>query len=174
MGQNCFFHGGKNMNRGNYFFSKSLGRLCRATGQGAVELTVGFLFFYTVLMAIVEFSHMLYTKITLQHAIAEAGRYMITGQGTDFSGNNPNARLQAVQNRFCSNLIATGFSCTNVSAHLTLSCLGGCAQAAGGPGQTVTLTATYAKSWFTGMFNHILPSPVTLSANTTWKNEPYN
>jgi hypothetical protein len=99
---------------------------------------------------------------------------MITGQGTDFSGKNPNARLEAVQNKFCNNLIATGISCTNVSSHLTLSCIGGCAEAAGGAGQTVTLTATYQKGWFTGMFNHVLPSPVTLSANTTWKNEPYN
>ena len=161
------------MERENHWLAKSFGRLCGVAGQSAVELTFGFLFFYTVLMAIVEFSHMLYTKITLQHAIAEAGRYMITGQGTDFSGDNPNARLQAVQNKFCNNLVATGLSCTNVSSHLTLSCLGGCAQAAGGPGQTVTLTATYAKIWFTGMFNYFLPSPVTLSANTTWKNEPY-
>ena len=162
------------MKKENHLFSKSLSRLCRATGQGAVELTFGFLFFYTVVMAIVEFSHMLYTKITLQHSLSEAGRYMITGQGQDLTQVNLNARLQAVQNKFCNNLVATGISCANVSSHLTVSCVGGaCSAPAGGPSQTVTLTATYSRTWFTGMFNSLLPSPVTLTANTTWKNEPY-
>ncbi len=141
-------------------------------GQSAVEFTLGFLLLYTVIMAVVEFSHMFYTKTTLQHAIAEAGRYMITGQGIDHTGTDPNARLQKVQDKFCNNLIATGLSCVNVSSHLTLTCVGGCAQPAGGPGQTVTLTATYSRAWFTGMFNHLLPS-ITLVANTTWKNEVY-
>lgn len=147
-------------------------RLKGKKGQGTVEFTLSFLFLYTVLMAVVEFSHLFYTRLTIQHAIGEAGRFMITGQGIDHSGTNPNARLQAVQNKFCSNLVATGLSCSNVSSHLTVSCIGGCDQPAGGPGQTVTLTATYSRSWFTGMFNSLLPS-ITLVANTTWKNEPY-
>ena len=71
--------------------------------------------------------HMFYTKTTLQHAIAEAGRYMITGQGIDHTGTNPNARLQKVQDKFCNNLIATGLSCADVSSHPTLTCVGGCA-----------------------------------------------
>jgi len=147
-------------------------RLKKNKGQSSVEFTLGFLLLYTVIMAIVEFSHMFYTKTTLQHAIAEAGRYMITGQGIDHTGTNPNARLQKVQDKFCNNLIATGLSCVNVSSHLTLTCVGGCAQPAGGPGQTVTLTATYSRGWYTGMFNHLLPT-ITLVANTTWKNEVY-
>ena len=149
-----------------------LRRLKENIGQSAVEFTLGFLLLYTVIMAVVEFSHMFYTKTTLQHAIAEAGRFMITGQGIDHTGTDPNARLQKVQVKFCNNLIATGLSCANVSSHLTLTCVGGCAQPAGGPGQTVTLTATYSRAWFTGMFNHLLPS-ITLVANTTWKNEVY-
>jgi len=149
-----------------------LRHLKESIGQSAVKFTLGFLLLYTVIMAVVEFSHMFYTKTTLQHAIAEAGRYMITGQGIDHTGTDPNARLQKVQDKFCNNLIATGLSCVNVSSHLTLTCVGGCAQPAGGPGQTVTLTATYSRAWFTGMFNHLLPS-ITLVANTTWKNEVY-
>jgi Flp pilus assembly protein TadG len=143
------------------------------SGQSAVEFTFCFLLFYTVLMAIVEFSLMLYTKVTLQHALSEAGRYMVTGQGMDLTNKNPDARLEAVENRFCSNLVMTGFSCADVASHMTVTCVGGCTQPAGGPGQTVTLTATYTKSWLTGMFAYMLPNPITLTANTTWKNEPY-
>jgi Flp pilus assembly protein TadG len=154
-------------------FSKLLARLRQQGGQSLVEVTLGFLFFYTVLMAIVEFSHILYTKINLQHAVAEAGRYMVTGQGLDPLGLDPNKRLMAVQDKFCKNLVATGFSCSDVSSHFSFSCAGGCSQPVGGPGQTVTLTVTYQKGWFTGMFGYLLPSPITLTANTTWKNENY-
>jgi Flp pilus assembly protein TadG len=137
-----------------------------------VEFTFGFLFLYTMVMSIVEFSYMFYTRITLQHALSEAGRYMITGQGMDLTHTDPNARLQAVENRFCNNLVATGISCTDVASHMTVTCNGGCTAPAGGPSQTVTLTATYSRTWFTGMFKYLLP-PLNLTANTTWKNEPY-
>ena len=152
-----------------------IGLIAGQTGQGVVEITFGILFFYTTLMAIVEFSHLMYTKVNLQHAVSEAGRYMITGQGIDNTGKDPNARLKVVQNTFCDNLVATGLNCTTstVSSHLSVTCIGGCAQPAGGPGQTVTLTATFTKPWFTGMFNYLLPGPLNLTARTTWKNETY-
>ena len=144
-------------------------------GQAVVETTFSFLIFMMVFFGIVEFSHLFYTKMNMQHALSEAGRYMVTGQGLDLSGTNPNARLATIQNKFCKNLIATGLSCVNLASHMTVTCAGagGCAQPAGGPGQTVTLTATYTKPWFTGLFNHLLPVPVTLTASTTWVNELY-
>jgi Flp pilus assembly protein TadG len=145
-------------------------------GQAVVETTLSFILFMMVFYAVVEFSHLFYTKVNLQHAVSEAGRYMITGQGLDLSGTNPNARLAAVENRFCQNLIATGLSCANVASHFTVTCVGGCSQPAGGPGQTVTLTVTFTKPWLTAFFNNIiplLPQGITLTANTTWKNEQY-
>jgi Flp pilus assembly protein TadG len=143
-------------------------------GQAVVEFTLGFILFYMILMSIVEFSHLLYTKINLQHAVSEAGRYMITGQGLDHTGMDPNARLKEVQSKFCNNLIATGLSCQNVGSHFSVSCAGGaCSAPAGGPEQTVTLTVTYVKPWFSGVFNYLVPTPATLVAKTTWKNEKY-
>jgi len=145
-------------------------------GQAVVETTLSFILFMMVFYAVVEFSHLFYTKVNLQHAVSEAGRYMITGQGLDLSGTNPNARLAAVENRFCQNLIATGLSCASVASHFTVTCVGGCSQPAGGPGQTVTLTVTFTKPWLTAFFNNIillLPQGITLTANATWKNEQY-
>ena len=43
-------------------------------GQAAVEMTFAFLIFFALFMAIVEFSHLLYAKVTLQHALRTAGR----------------------------------------------------------------------------------------------------
>jgi Flp pilus assembly protein TadG len=143
-------------------------------GQAVVEFTLGFILFYMILMAVVEFSHLLYTKINLQHAVSEAGRYMVTGQGLDHTGTDPDARLKAVRSRFCGNLLATGLDCTDIASHFAVSCAGGsCSAPAGGPEQTVTLTVTFVKPWFTGLFNYLVPTPATLVAKTTWKNEKY-
>lgn len=142
-------------------------------GQAVVEMTFSFILFMMAFFAIVEFSHLFYTKLNLQYAVSEAGRYMITGQGLDLSGTNPNARLAAVENKFCQNLLYTGLSCASVGSHFTVTCVGGCSQPAGGAGQTVTLTVTFTKPWLTTFFNNIIPGPITLISNTTWKNEPY-
>ena len=142
-------------------------------GQAVVEITFSFLIFMMVFFGIVEFSHLFYTKVNMQHALSEAGRYMVTGQGLDLSGTNPNARLTIIKNKFCQNLIATGISCAAYFRHDSHLRRRGCTSAAGGPGQTVTLTATYTKPWFTRLFNQLLPVPVTLTASTTWVNEVY-
>lgn len=162
------------MRRQSWIAAVLFGKRRSETGQAVVEFTLGFILFYMILMAIAEFSHLLYTKINLQHAVSEAGRYMITGQGLDLTGNDPNGRLKQVQNKFCNNLIATGLSCQNVGSHFAVSCAGGtCSAPAGGPEQTVTLTVTYEKPWFSGLFNYLVPTPATLVAKTTWKNEKY-
>jgi Flp pilus assembly protein TadG len=152
----------------------SLAQMKCQRGQAVVEITFSFLLFMMVIFGIVEFSHLFYTRLNVQHALSEAGRYMVTGQGIDLSGTNPNARLTIIKNKFCQNLIATGLSCANLQSTMTVVCAGGaCSQPAGGPGQTVTLTAIYTKPWFTGLFNQILPVPVTFTASTTWVNESY-
>ena len=83
-------------------------------GQAVVETTFSFLIFMMVFFGIVEFSHLFYTRLNVQHALSEAGRYMVTGQGLDLSGTDPNARLTVIKNKFCENLIATGLSCANL------------------------------------------------------------
>ena len=71
-------------------------------GQAVVELTFAFLIFMTIFYAIIEFSHLLYTKVSLQNALRSAGRYMVTGRtGQDGSGNNI-PRDQMIHNIFCS------------------------------------------------------------------------
>ncbi len=142
-------------------------------GQAVVEITFSFIIFMMVFFGIVEFSHLFYTRVNMQHALSEAGRYMVTGQGLDLTGMDPNARLTIIKNKFCQNLIGTGISCAAIQSGMTVTCAGGCTSPAGGPGQTVTLTAFYAKPWFTGLFNYLLPVPVTLTASTTWVNEQY-
>ena len=59
-------------------------------GQGIIELGLVFVLFSTMLFAIVEYSHLFYTKLNLRHSLQEAGRSMVTGATTavpDFFAN---------------------------------------------------------------------------------------
>ena len=152
--------------------------LRKQSGQAVVEMTLGFLLFFTIFMSIVEFSHLLYAKVTLQHALRTAGRYMVTGQTKkDGSGNNI-PRDQMVHTVFCANAIAAGVVCPNLGANFQFVCLPtpgtSCTQPGGGPNQTVMVTVNLAKPAMMPFFSQFYPTggvPFTLS--TTWRNEPF-
>src|SRR5689334_19472964 len=144
-------------------------------GQAAVELTLGFLIFFSMFMATAEFSHLLYTKVTLQHALRSAGRYMVTGQaGTDVQGNSI-ARADTIHNVFCANVIATGLRCPDLGPNFTFTCVGSpCSEPAGGPEQTVIARVTLFKPALTPFFSQFFSSAgVTFQITSTWKNEPF-
>ncbi|MGI0014922.1 MAG: TadE/TadG family type IV pilus assembly protein [Nitrososphaera sp.] len=132
-------------------------------GQGVVEFTLAALLFFSVIFAIVEFSHLFYVRLTLQHALKEAARYMVTGRTDD--PNDPATpfpdRPTAIEEILKRNLIGTGVGLGPV----TLNPSDG-----GLPGQTVTLTVEFTKPWFTGLFGS---GGVPFSLSTTWKNEPF-
>lgn len=140
-------------------------------GQSVVEFTLAAPLFFVAFYAIVEFSHLFYVRLTVQHALDEAGRYMSTGQGQSIT--DPNARLNAIKQVFCSNLVATGLGCpqdNDSEFAFTLDPSNG-----GGPGdlsnpQPVTITLRFRKPFFTGFFG-LNPIPLTIS--TTYQNEPY-
>ena len=144
-------------------------------GQAVVELTLGFLLFFAIFMATVEFSHLMYTKVTLQHALRTAGRYMITGQaGKDKNGGNL-ARSDTIHNVFCANVIATGLQCPSLGPNFSFTCLDApCSQPAGGPNQTVMATVTLVKPSMTPFFTRFFSSGgVRFQISSTWKNEPF-
>jgi hypothetical protein len=144
-------------------------------GQAVVELTFAFLIFMTVFYAIIEFSHLLYTKVTLQNALRSAGRYMVTGRtGKDGDGNDI-PRDQMIHNVFCANIIAVGVPCPSGS-NFQFTCLDPPAPSCSGgePEQTVMVTVNLAKPALIPFFSQFFPTggvPFTLS--TTWRNEPY-
>ena len=152
--------------------------LRKQSGQAVVEMTLGFLLFFTIFMSIVEFSHLLYAKVTLQHALRSAGRYMVTGQtGKDGNGNNI-PRDQMVHTVFCANVIAAGVVCPSLGANFKFVCLPtpgtACTQPGGGANQTVMVTVNLSKRALMPFFAQFYPTggvPFTLS--TTWRNEPF-
>lgn len=150
------------------------------TGQAVVEMTLGFLLFLMIFFAIVEFAHLLYTKVTLQHAFRESGRYMVTGRTEKDPLDNDLPRPEVIRNVLCANLIATGLRCPDVG-QFTFTCFDdkglevACAEPAGGPEQTVMVSATFAKPAHTPLFTNFFPQRgVQFQLSTTWKNEPFS
>jgi Flp pilus assembly protein TadG len=131
-----------------------------------VEFALALPIFVLVFFAIVEFAHLFYVKLTLQQALRQAGRYMVTGQGQADPELNPTeARVGRIKARFCQYLIGTGIGAATCESGLALDPASG-----GGPGDTVILTATFTKPWFTILFNQFAPGGVNLSVSTTWVN----
>jgi Flp pilus assembly protein TadG len=144
-------------------------------GQAIVELTFGFLIFMTVLYGIIEFSHLVYTKVTLQNALRAAGRYMVTGQKAQDSDGNDIPRDQLIHTVFCNHLIAVGITCPSGSSFQFTCIAGSGCPPGGGPEQTVMVTVNLSKPALIPFFSQFFPSGgVPFQLHTTWKNEPYS
>ncbi|MSP38640.1 MAG: pilus assembly protein [Deltaproteobacteria bacterium] len=151
----------------------------RSRGQAAVEMTFAFMLFFSIFMAIVEFSHLLYAKVTLQHALRTAGRYMVTGQTTKdtFGVNIP--RDQKVHDIFCAHVIAAGVVCPALGPSFVFKCPelplpSNCTTPGGAADQTVLVTVTVKKPALFPFFNRFFPAGgIPFVLNTTWKNEPF-
>ena len=145
-------------------------------GQATVEFALAAILFFTVFLAIVEFSHLFYTKLTLQFALREAGRYMITGRADVPDPNDPDNNLSrcdpgaddAVDTKFYKHI--KGFGGSNPRSTVTFSVD---PDDCGAAGQPVTMTASYTKPWFSVLGNKFLPGGVPLSVSITWVNEPF-
>ena len=150
--------------------------ITRQDGQAVVELTFGFLIFFSLFMAIVEFSHLLYSKVTLQHALRTAGRYMVTGKTGVDGGGLPIPRDQMIHDVFCNNVVAVGVQCPNLgTSNFQFACLyTSCSQPGGGSNQTVMVTVNLSKPTLMPFFSRFFPSGgVPFQLSTTWKNEPF-
>lgn len=144
-------------------------------GQAVVETTFAFLIFLLMFYSIVEFSHLLYAKLTLQHALRETGRYMVTGRTASDKQGKDIPRAAAILNVFCSNLIATGLKCPDFGPQFNLTCLDKpCTEPGGGPEQMVLVTATFNKQPLFPFFRQFFSAQgLKMQLSTTWKNEPF-
>jgi Flp pilus assembly protein TadG len=143
-------------------------------GQAVVEFALSAVLFFVLLFGIVEFSHLFHVKLTLRHALREAGRYMVTGRADVPDPNNPGnnlVRAQAVEAIFHRHLTGTGAGLQG----FTMNPSNG-----GGPGDTVTLTATFNKPLFTGFFSSFIggnggcpTGNVCFTMQVSWVNEPF-
>ena len=151
----------------------------RQRGQAVIEMTFGFILFFVIFMAIVEFAHLLYAKVTFQHSLGTAGRYMVTGRtGVDAQGISIRRDIM-VHDVFCANLIAAAIRCPSLGPDFNFVCLPTpgttCSQPGGGPDQTVLVTVNVTKPALMPFFSRFFPAGgVRLTLSTTWRNEPFS
>jgi Flp pilus assembly protein TadG len=140
----------------------------------AITATVFFLLFF----AVIDLGFLFFAKVTLQNAVRQAGRYAITGDcgsGSCF-GTNGN-RLPTIYTTVAN--LSLFLNPTVTVTCVSGSCpgyAGGSTGNAGGPGDTVQITATY--TWYPFVITRFVPTmfpggKYTFSTSSTFVNEPF-
>ncbi len=152
------------------------------SGQTLVEFAIAAMVFLLLLFATIDFGYLYYVKVTLQNAVRQAGRYAITGScsaGTDCFVTGTTDRYHSIIQ------VALAYSFGLISASdVSITCLpppigrsGGCpgyGGGAGGPGDTVMITATYQWNPVTALISKFFTNgSYTFSVSATFKNEAF-
>ena len=143
------------------------------SGATLVEFAFSASVFLLLLFGILDFGFLFFAKLTLQDAVRTAGRYAVTGNcdsGNCYDGGNSGNRLQTILDTIQQH--SFGLNPT-VGVHCVGACstsYGGGGNNAGGPGDTVQITATY-------VFHPIITSSFysggayTITVSSSYKNE---
>lgn len=143
------------------------------SGQTMVEFAITLGAFFLLVLGTMDFGNLYSTKMTLQNAVRQAGRYAITGQcitgvnGT-CSMTRYNSIIQTVED----------YSLGKVnSAQITLTCTdqgGGCPNQAGGPGDVVTIRVTYPYTFMTAPVGAFFTNgKYTITVSSAFTNEGF-
>jgi len=139
-----------------------------------VEVAISFSLFLILVLGTIDLGYLYSTKLTLQNAVRQGGRYAITGQcitGTDgitCAMTRYNSILQTVENYSLGLLNSSqiAITCTDEG--------GGCPNLAGGPTDIITITVTYPYNFLTGPIEAFFPGKTyTIRVSSTFTNEPF-
>ena len=147
------------------------------SGQSLVEVAISLMLLLVFSMAAMDFGYLFSTKLTLQNAVRQAGRYAITGQC--IAGSNGtcsvtryNSVVQTLQNTSLGYL-----NTSNTASDVSMTCTdegGGCPNGAGGPGDVVTISVSYPYSFLSPLLAAFFRNQsymITVGASFT--NEPF-
>jgi len=143
------------------------------SGQTLVEAAISLSLFLLLVLGTIDFGYLFSTKLTLQNAVRQGGRYAITGQcitGSDGSCSltRYNSIIQTVED--------TSLGVAK-SSEIVLKCTdqgGGCPTQAGGPGDIVTITVTHPYHFMTGPIGAFFSSQsYTITVSSAFTNEAF-
>lgn len=147
----------------------------RDSGETMIEFALSLSIFMLLLLGSIDFANLFYTKMTLQNAVRQAGRYAITGQCIVTGGTCSLNRYSSIIStlRTASNHILT----SNNASEVVVTCVnngGGCPNLAGGPGDVITITVTHKYNFMTAPIAHFFTGgSYNLVVSTTFNNEPF-
>jgi Flp pilus assembly protein TadG len=145
-------------------------------GQAMVEVALSLSLLLLLTFGAIDFGYLFSTKVTLQNAVRQAGRYAITGQcitGTDGSCSQSryNSIVKALQDN------SLGFLNTSNASDISITCTnngGGCPSNAGGPGDLVTISVAYPYGFLSPLLAAFFPSHAyTIRVSSAFTNEPF-
>lgn len=157
--------------------------LCRSRaeeGSTLVEFALTIVMFLVLAFAIIDFGHVFFVELEVQDAIQEAARYGTTGNHVTIT--NPKDGTQTTLSRV--NSIITILQQTALTANIpttaiqisSISTVPGSTSvpnSAGGPGDLVTVTATYNVPMFTPFLAQMFPNGLPFKASVTIMNEKF-
>jgi len=139
-----------------------------------VETAFSLSVFLLLVMATIDFGYLMSTKLTLQNAVRQAGRYAITGQCIESSGSCSLTRYNSIVQTLETASLGL-INSSNVGSDVTLSCTnegGQCPNQAGGPGDIVTISVAYPYPFITPLIAPFFPSHAyTIRVSSTFANE---
>jgi Flp pilus assembly protein TadG len=137
---------------------------CR--GQALPEFALVAMTFFLLAFAVIDFSWLMFNQMNMQDAVREAGRYASTGNYVPSTTPSRIASITQVLNQS-----AAGTNIENV----VISSASGGVGSAGGPGDTVTITATCDVPLLTPVIGQFFgsSSQFQFTVSSTFKNEPF-
>ncbi len=146
------------------------------SGATLVEFAMALSLFLLLILGTLDFAYLFYTKLTLQNAVRQAGRYAITGQCV----TNPNGTCKVNRyNSIIQTLQTTSIGLLNASnlGDINIVCTnngGGCPNNAGGPGDIVTITVTYTYNFLTAPISKFFAGgKYRYTVSAAFTNEPF-
>ena len=154
---------------------------CR--GQSLIEFALVAIPFFFLIFSVIDFSWALFNQMNVQDAVREAGRYAATGNHITGANGSTVSRVGSIVQVLDSYAIGNGVSIQQISIS---SVYGGSVTYnegsgsfsgtgnAGGPGDTVTITATCAAPMLTTFIGKFFSSDSRyhFTASSTFRNEP--
>jgi len=138
-------------------------------GLSVVETSIAVSLFLILLLGFFDVSRALFARLTLQHAVREAGRFAVTGRTLEGAGGMLN-REQSIEQ------VLAQYAAPHVPApgDVWISSTSGGPGSAGGPGDTLTIRVRYRLQLITFFVGQWFPNhEYVIDTSTTFRNEPF-
>lgn len=140
-------------------------RIAQDRGSTVIEFAMVLPVIALIFMGILDFGRYFFTRITLQHAVHEAGRFAITGNALSDANGDPMTRVESIKQ-----VIVDNATSLDVDVNLVeVDPVDG-----GGPGQIVTVRSSFTFEFLTPGIQAMVPGGAhDFTVTTTMKNEPF-
>lgn len=142
----------------------------RDDGGATMEFALVATMLFTVMLGCFEFSSLMYSQITLQNAVRQAGRYAMTGNHLP----DPNHAGQTLSRTASITKVAQQSAMGLDVSNIQISSAQGGTNNAGGPGDTVTISLTANLPLMTALVGqYFSDGRYTTTVSASFRNEPF-